>query len=202
MSMRRRPPMVADGTYSEKLTYDVDLYVDAGTAFASTCFHWVRTGNSANTEIFPLGQTPGNAQYSQCAGMFRSYKITGLKIEYRPYMFQLTNAGMKSVLCGTTMDHSGAWAVPAPIQVFRASLDSKEYDPSRPFKRYYHISRWAKGRDINWRTTDDANTNQYGNATPDCITSIRVDCSGFAAGQLIGAVKATYYVKFKSRRRD
>lgn len=102
MSYRRRT--VADGTYSEKLTYDADLYVDAGTTFATTCFHWIRSGNGASTEIFPVGNLPGNAQYSQCAAMFRSYKITGLKIEYRPYMFQLTNAGMKSVLCGTTMD--------------------------------------------------------------------------------------------------
>jgi len=194
--------MVADGTYSEKLTYDADLYVDAATTFASTCFHWIRTGNSAATEFFPLGTTPGNQQYAQCAGMFRSYKITGLKIEYRPYMFQLTNAGMKSLICGTTMDHNGAWAVPAPVSVFRASLDSKEYDPSRPFKRYYHIGRWAKGRNISWRTTDEANTNTYGNATPDCITSLHIECNGFAAGNLIGSVRATYYVKFKSRRRD
>lgn len=181
MSMRRTRS-VPDGTYSEKLTYDADLYVDAATTFASTCFHWIRSGNGAATELFPLGTTPGNAQYSQCATMFRSYKITGLRIEYRPYMFQLTNAGMKSILVGTTMDHSGAWAVPAPISVFRASLDSKEYDPTRPFKRFYHVGRWAANRSINWRTTDEANVNAYGNTTPDCITSLHVDCTGFAAG--------------------
>lgn len=182
MSMRRRPPMVADGTYSEKITYDADLYVDAATTFASTCFHWIRTGNGANTEIFPLGNTPGNSQYKQCAGMWRSYKITGLKLEYRPYMFQLTNAGMKSVLVGTTMDINGAYATPAAVNTFRASLDSKEYAPQRTFKRFYNIGRWAASRTIGWRLTELATVNSYDNTTTDCVTNLRVDCSGFAAG--------------------
>lgn len=100
------------------------------------------------------------------------------------------------------MDIEGPIAVPTPLSQFRAALDSKEYDPMKPFKRYYHISRWAKGREINWRTTVNASANTYGNATPECLTCLQVDTVGYGVGDAIGAVRVTYYAKFKARQRD
>lgn len=87
--------------------------------------------------------------------MFRSYKITGMKLEYRPHFFSIgtSDVSIKSITVGTKMDIEGAIAVPVPLAEFRASLDAKQYDPMKPFKRYYHVARWAKGREINWRTT-------------------------------------------------
>lgn len=67
ISKRRtgRSNLRADGTYSEKLTYEVELYVQANQA--TFACHWVRSGNGAATEIFPVGTTTGNAQFKQCA---------------------------------------------------------------------------------------------------------------------------------------
>lgn len=100
------------------------------------------------------------------------------------------------------MDIEGAIAVPTSLQNFRAALDSKEYDPQKPFKRYYHIGRWAKGRDINWRTCFNASNNSYGNATPECLTCLQIDTVGYGVGDAIGAVRVTYYAKFKARDKD
>jgi len=81
----RRPRSTADGTYTEKLTYETELYVQAGATYASLAIHWARSGNGAANEIFAVGTTPGNLQFKQCATMWKSYKITGMKMEYRPF---------------------------------------------------------------------------------------------------------------------
>jgi len=135
--------------------------------------------------------------------MFKAYKVIGLKLEYRPFFFSAgggAGLAMKSINVGTTMDVVGAYAMPPAFNTYRASLDFKEFDPQRPFKRYYHIAKWASGKEINWRTTAEANVNAYGNATPDCVTNMSLDCNGFAAGNPIGSVRATWYVKFKERQ--
>jgi len=136
--------------------------------------------------------------------MFKSYKVMGLKLEYRPYFFSSgPNAiSLRSLAVGTTMDVVGAYALPAPRNTYRAALDFKEYNPQRAFKRYYHIARWASGKEINWRTTREATANAYGNNTPDCVTNVNMDVSRFAAGTPIGIIKATWYVKFKERNSD
>lgn len=120
--------------------------------------------------------------------MFRAYKITGLKLEYRPYEFSTGtfDSIIKAVTVGTVMDVVGAVAVPIPLSQFNSSLDTKEYSPGKPFKRFYHISRWSKGREINWRTTQEALANTYGTATPDCMTCLQVDSAGFGNGVAMG----------------
>lgn len=42
--------------------------------------------------------------------MFRSYKISGMKLEYRPHFYGLgtTDVSMKSLTVGTKMDIEGA----------------------------------------------------------------------------------------------
>jgi len=133
--------------------------------------------------------------------MFREYKITGVKLEYRPYFFSAgtDNLFMKAITCGTKMAINGIQAVPVPLFDFRASLDAKTYDPQRPFKRYYHVSKWGSQHEINWRNSADALLNVYGNASPDCMTCMELDCGGYADGALIGSVMVTYFVKFRSR---
>lgn len=58
MRKRGRSNLVADGTYSEKLTYETELYVQANQA--QFAFHWARSGNSAATEQYPVGNVTGN----------------------------------------------------------------------------------------------------------------------------------------------
>lgn len=137
--------------------------------------------------------------------MFRTYKISSVKFEYRPYFFSAGNGSalsLKSINMGTKMDIVGAQAIPVPLSDYRASLDAKQYDPTKPFKRFYHIGRWAKGRDIGWRNCSEALLNNYGNTSTDCITAMELDCTGYADGALIAAVRVTYYVKFKDRVSD
>jgi len=49
--------------------------------------------------------------------MFKSYKITGLKLEYRPYFFGLgaSDVVMKEIICGTKMAVEGAPQIPVPV---------------------------------------------------------------------------------------
>lgn len=60
MSRMRAPRsnLRADSTYSEKLTYETELYVQGNHATFSA--HWARSGNSAATEQFPVGSSTGN----------------------------------------------------------------------------------------------------------------------------------------------
>lgn len=136
--------------------------------------------------------------------MFKSYKITGLKLEYRPYFFGLgaSDVVMREIICGTKMAIDGVQPVPVPLSEFRASLDAKSYDPMKPFKRYYHVSKWARGVDIGWRTCANAVANVYGNNTLDCMTSFNLTTVGFANGGLVGSIRVTYYAKFKDRQSD
>lgn len=60
-SMRRMAPrsnIRADSTYTEKLTYNTDLYVQNNVATYD--IHWVRSGIAAPTEQFPVGSVTGN----------------------------------------------------------------------------------------------------------------------------------------------
>lgn len=60
-SMRRMAPrsnIRADSTYTEKLTYNTDLYVNNNEANFDV--HWVRSGISAANEQFPVGSVTGN----------------------------------------------------------------------------------------------------------------------------------------------
>lgn len=127
-----------------------------------------------------------------------------MKLQYRPYFYSMatTNVLLKAVTCGTKMDLFAAQAVPVPLNDYRAALDARVYDPMRPFKRYYHIRKWASGKEINWRDTAQASLNAYGNASPDCMTNIEIDTGGFNNGDLIGSVFVTYYVQFKGRVAD
>lgn len=72
----------------------------------------------------------------------------------------------------------------------------------KPFKRYYHVSKWARGVDIGWRTCANAIANVYGNNTLDCITSFNLTTVGFVNGGLVGSIRVTYYAKFKDRQSD
>lgn len=128
--------------------------------------------------------------------MFRSYRINGMKIQYRPYFFSATQNDLvlKAINVGTKMDISAAQVVPVPLPEYRAALDARVYDPTKPFKRYYHVRKWASGKEINWRDTSQALTNTYGNATPDCMTCFEMDTVGVANGALMGSVMVTYYV--------
>jgi len=77
--------------------------------------------------------------------MYREYKVTGFKVEFRPTHLDAGNAPgfqMGSVLVGTCMDN--LFAYPVNTTEFRASVDAKMYDAYRPFKRYYHVSRWSR----------------------------------------------------------
>lgn len=72
------------------------------------------------------------------------------------------------------------------------------YNPTRPFKRYYHVKKWAAQKDVNWRSTDKALANSY-SGYPDCTTQVRMETAGFADDSLVGRVTVTYYVDFRSR---
>lgn len=80
----------------------------------------------------------------------------------------------------------------------RGSIDYKTYDPKRPFKRYYHIAKWASSKEIDWRTTASAMTNAYAD-TIDSQTLIRMETLNAQNNLILGRVTVTYYIDFRGR---
>lgn len=84
------------------------------------------------------------------------------------------------------------------------ALDYKEYTFTRAWKRYYHVSRWAKStaqygggwqRCANYMTAGFPNT-----PTNDCVTAIFCpSIVGLNDGSALGDLKITYYCDFRSR---
>lgn len=72
--------------------------------------------------------------------MYREYYISSMKIEFRPVHLDAGNAGslsLNSLVSGTTMDRMAA-------EFLEGALDYKAYDPTRPFKRFYRVAKYAK----------------------------------------------------------
>lgn len=87
--------------------------------------------------------------------------------------------------------------------ILRGALDYKEYDPLKPFKRFYRVSKYAKQKSLIWRSCADALTGAAGgfNVLPNCVTSINMPCTGLAAGTHVGDLTMTWYVRFHHRTR-
>lgn len=103
--------------------------------------------------------------------MYREFKITGMKIEYKPTIINggTVDFSISPLVTGTMMNNIGGYPI-APNQ-YSGALDSKTMDASKPFKRYYHVGKWAKGQSFNvWRDTAAAIVNNQGgyNTLPNC----------------------------------
>lgn len=133
--------------------------------------------------------------------MWNDYKVTGLAIKYRPYTFDL--AGPSAIIrqrlaCGTTMNNVVTGGqLPEKMVGF---LDTKTYDPSRPFKRFYRVGKWWNQQmERNYRLTEDVPV--AFNTDFNCTTSINLQCSTTYADDFpVGDVEVTWYLKFKTRK--
>lgn len=89
-------------------------------------------------------------------------------MEWRPCQIDAGNAGsyvIGAASVGTTMDSMAN-------QIATNALDYKSFDVSRPFKRFYRVSKYAKQKLVAWRSATDAITGVNGgfNFLPNCIT--------------------------------
>ena len=103
----------ADGGYLEKIIKTAYLIVDQTGTYASHAVHWIATGVSGNDDTYHTGGGPGNidAQFDQCRRMFKEYKISSYKLDYRPYEIDAGNAGSYSrspISVSTYMDYNPA----------------------------------------------------------------------------------------------
>lgn len=103
--------------------------------------------------------------------MYKEFKITGMKLEYKPTFISSGTADVSITGCvsGTNMNNIGGYPI-AP-GLYSGAQDSKTYDFSRPFKRYYRVSKWAKGQQyVTWRDATTAITGNPGgyNVLPNC----------------------------------
>ena len=75
----------ADKGHLEKLSRTFPITVDAAGNLAYMTVHWLATGVSGQNEVFHTGAGANlSEQFGQCAGMFREYRISSMKLEYRP----------------------------------------------------------------------------------------------------------------------
>lgn len=79
-----------------------------------------------------------------------------MKLEYYPAHLDSGAAAftIEPGICGTAMDRLNAY--PMPTSEFAAALDSKTFDPMRPFKRFYRVYKYAKQKSLIWRSCADA----------------------------------------------
>lgn len=101
--------------------------------------------------------------------MYREYYISSVKMEFRPVHLDAGNSNGFSLMqffSGTTMDRIQAEPV-------TGALDYKAHDPTRPFKRFYRVFKYAKQKSLVWRSANDALTGTAGsfNVLPDCVTT-------------------------------
>lgn len=51
----------ADSTYTEKLTYQAQLYT--ANNVATFALHWIRSGDYSDLELYPVGTNTSNLQF-------------------------------------------------------------------------------------------------------------------------------------------
>lgn len=110
-----------------------------------------------------------------------------MKIEYRPCHLDAGNSAgyvMSPLICGTVVDYISSTNTGAPLSNFRNSLDTKTYDPTKPFTRFYRVWKYARMKHVNTRRTDDAVTGGNGgyNSLPNCMTMLWLPATGLGNG--------------------
>lgn len=102
--------------------------------------------------------------------MYREYWVSSAKFEYRPVKIDggANSYTLSPILCGTGMDRLNL--TPIVTTEFRAALDFKLYDPTKGFKRFYRVAKYANSKLIKWRSTNDATNGPNGgfNTLPNC----------------------------------
>lgn len=84
----------ADRGHLEKITKTVALTVDAGGQIAQHVVHWLATGVSGQLDTYVTGGgVNASQQFTQCTQMYRDYYISSVRIDYRPVLFDMGNAG-------------------------------------------------------------------------------------------------------------
>jgi len=68
-------------------------------------------------------------------------------------------------------------------------MDFKTHTLSKPIKRYYRVSKWLKGRSIDWVAT-----NNYGSVYPSAGTVSQSRSTGYTNGYVVARAHVTYYV--------
>lgn len=80
-------------------------------------------------------------------------------------------------------------------QTLRYRPDYKEFNPLRPFKRFYRVAKYFKRKDgQQWIPIDDTVGNT-GHPLP--VTGMQFTGAGWANQDRIGTINVTYYVKFR-----
>lgn len=74
-------------------------------------------------------------------------------------------------------------------------LDYKQYDPSRPFQRFYRVGKWWKGELLKWQPADLGVMTSGAN----CTTCITIQCAGMPNDTPIGTLDVIWYLKFRRR---
>ena len=141
------------------------------------------TGNSGAHDVYFNDQT----QFNQLVPLWKEYKITGVSVKYLPDTFYIGNSNktMHAIECGTQMNTLNPNVIPAPE--LQQTLDYRAYKANRSFQRFYRVYKYARSKDVGWRSTMDAQGVQY-NAVPDCTTGMGAELSGFNAGDSVARV--------------
>lgn len=121
-------------------------------------------------------------------------------MEYRPVTMVSGNDAPAFVIdrlhSGTEMNSNADFVVSTGD--IRGAIDYKTYDPMRPFKRYYHIAKWASTKEIDWRTSNSALQNAYAGSI-DSQTLVRMETLNAPDGVYLGRLTVTYFIDFRGR---
>lgn len=80
--------------------------------------------------------------------------VKGFKVVYSPTMSLGVESGQIVRLHSGTLMQNPTNATICPSEDMQGSIDYKQYNPARGFKRYYHVSRWSKQHlDNAWQST-------------------------------------------------
>lgn len=109
----------------------------------------------------------------QCATMYREYRVTGLSFKYTPVHYNDDNYWQTEIISGSKQYTSDQSYIPTAADM-QGAFDYKAYNSTRPFKRYYHVGKWAKSKSIGWQTCEDILSNPPENVPVyDMVTAFR-----------------------------
>lgn len=92
-------------------------------------------------------------------------------------------------------------AYPLALRDIKGAKDYKDFDSSKPFKRYYHVQKYAKSQYVPYRSIALAIANATYNVAPDCVTMMYATTANIPAGTNVGDVTLTWYVRAWGRTR-
>lgn len=164
-------------------------------------YHSTITSSGAGAILFNISTSDPEAaligsgtyeDWTSLEGLYDSYKVTGIRIQYTPYSPNSTSVANRPVFISSDHDDHSA---PTSIEQVMVYTDVKIRDMLNPFDVYFPVVRKSSDKNPSgWLNVGNAG------ASANQISCIKMACEGLSASTQYGSLNMTLYVTMKGRR--